>query len=113
MTAPIQVSRKKAAKKPGVRWEALNQSCAFAEPASLTPVQRVAHSAYWYASLVEAGGHHEYFAHVPKQVSRGAKSLDRLRKTYSGWVVTLRSLDQSFDPPAFPGAHSKLAASRS
>ena len=66
MTAPIQLSRKKAAKKPDVRWEALNQFCAFAEPASLTPVQRAAHAAYWYASLVEAGGHHEYFAHVPR-----------------------------------------------
>jgi hypothetical protein len=66
VTPPIQLSRKKAAKKPGVRWDALNQFCAFAEPASLTPVQRVAHSAYWYASLVEAGGHHEYFAHVPR-----------------------------------------------
>lgn len=66
MTAPVQLRRKKVANTPAARWDALNQFCAFAEPASLTPVQKVAHLTYWYASLVDTGGHHEYFAHVPR-----------------------------------------------
>ncbi len=66
MTAPVQLSRKKAAKTPSLRWDALNQFCAFADPADLTPVQKTAYLAYWYDSLVETAGHAGYFVHVPR-----------------------------------------------
>ncbi len=66
MSAPVQLSRKKVAKNPNLRWDALNQFCAFAEPADLTPVQKAAWLTYWYDSLVETAGHAEYFAHLPR-----------------------------------------------
>ena len=65
MTAPIQLSRKKAAKHPSVRWHALNEFCVSAHVTNLTPVQRVACLAYWYMSGVEMGGHHDYFSQTP------------------------------------------------
>jgi hypothetical protein len=61
VTAPIQLSRKKAAKNPGVRWEGLNEFLAFADFKQLSPAQRAAWLAYWYASQVAMAGHQEYF----------------------------------------------------
>lgn len=63
MAALTQLSRKKAAKHPRMRWDALNEFCT-SDHASMTPVQRVAYLAYWYASRVEMAGHHEHFTSI-------------------------------------------------
>ena len=65
MMAPIQLSREKAAKDPGVRWDAMNEFCAFADLKDLTPVQRVACLACDYSSTVTMADHHEYFSRMP------------------------------------------------
>jgi hypothetical protein len=61
MTAPIQLSRKKATRSPGVRWDGLNKFLAFADLTTLSPVQRVAYLAYWYSSHIEMAGHRDFF----------------------------------------------------
>jgi hypothetical protein len=60
MTTPIHLSRKKATRNPGVRWDGLNEFLAFADLATLSPVQRVAYLAYWYSSHIEMAGHRDY-----------------------------------------------------
>ena len=55
------VSRTEFAKFKGVRWNAMNDICALSRTEDLTPVQRVAHLAYWYMSEVYNGGHYQYF----------------------------------------------------
>jgi hypothetical protein len=62
MSAPIHLSRKKAAKNPNARWEGLNEFLAFADIRSLPPVQRIAAVAYGYSSHVEMAGHQDYFS---------------------------------------------------
>jgi len=64
MTQPVRLSRKKAAKYPGMRWEALNEFCTSHDVSELTPVQRIAYLAYWYASDVQNAEHHQYFLHM-------------------------------------------------
>jgi thioredoxin-like negative regulator of GroEL len=66
MTAPIHLSRKKAAKNPNVRWEGLNEFLSFADLPSLSSAQRVACLAYGYSSHMEMAGHHDYFATKPQ-----------------------------------------------
>src|ERR1044071_9813900 len=61
MANPTKISRKEFEKFDGVRWNAMNDMCALSDIGDLTPVQRVAHLAYWYMSEVENGGHHQYF----------------------------------------------------
>jgi hypothetical protein len=66
MTAPIHLSRKKAARSPNVRWDGLNEFLAFADLARLSSLQRVAYLAYWYLSQIEMAGHHDYFSTAPR-----------------------------------------------
>jgi hypothetical protein len=61
MVRPNPVSRKEFAKFQGVRWNAMNNICALSKTKDLTPVQKVAHLAYWYMSEVYNGGHYQYF----------------------------------------------------
>ncbi len=61
MANPTKISRKEFEQFDGVRWNAMNDMCALSDIRDLTPVQRVAHLAYWYMSEVENGGHHQYF----------------------------------------------------
>ncbi len=61
MASPKKVSRKEFQEFDGVRWNAMNDICALSNIKDLTPVQRVAHLAYWYMSEVENGGHYQYF----------------------------------------------------
>jgi hypothetical protein len=58
---PTKVSRKAFEQFDGVRWNTMNDMCALSDINNLTPVQRVAHLAYWYMSEVENGGHYQYF----------------------------------------------------
>lgn len=61
MTDPFQkVSRKEFNAFARVRWNAMNDICALSDIRELTPVQRVAHLAYWYMSEVYNGGHPQY-----------------------------------------------------
>lgn len=62
MSAPIQLSRKQAAKNPNIRWEGLNKFLAFADRESLPPAQRVAALAYDYSSHIDMAGHQDYFS---------------------------------------------------
>jgi len=64
MAKPIQVSRKAFEAFAGVRWNAMNNLCALSDIRDLTPIQRIAHLAYSYASEVENGGHYQYFANM-------------------------------------------------
>lgn len=43
------------------RWNALNDFLAMSDVHDLSPLQRNAYYAYWYASEVENGGHYQYF----------------------------------------------------
>jgi hypothetical protein len=56
-----KISRKEFEEFNGVRWNAMNDICALSDIGDLTPVQRVAHLAYWYMSEVENGGNYQYF----------------------------------------------------
>ena len=62
MTAPRQVSRQAFEAFDGVRWNAYVDLLAMSDLAELTPLQRVAHLAFWYDSEVQNGGHDQYFA---------------------------------------------------
>jgi len=66
MPALINLSRKKAAKNPNVRWEGLNEFLSFANLPSLSSAQRVACLAYGYSSHIEMAGHHDYFSATPQ-----------------------------------------------
>src|SRR5260370_15554290 len=48
-------SRTEFAKFKGARWNGMNDICALSRTEDLTPVQRVAHLAYWYMSEVYNG----------------------------------------------------------
>lgn len=61
MANPTKVSRKAFEEFDGVRWNTMNDMCGLSDIKDLTPVQRVAHLAYWYMSEVENGGHYQYF----------------------------------------------------
>lgn len=59
MVAPIQLSRKKAAKDSYLRWRRLNEFLLLNEVTALTPVQRIASVAYAYETdVLQMGGHH-------------------------------------------------------
>ena len=60
MSDPITVSRAAHAADESVQWDAFIGLIAGAVPADLTPVQRVAHLAWWYSSEVLNGGHDQY-----------------------------------------------------
>jgi len=77
MTVLFKFSRKKAAKHPEARWDALNEFLAFADITDLTPVQRVAYLAYWYSSIILAAGHREYF--LNSKYSYHAETVAALR----------------------------------
>lgn len=66
MTAPIHLSRKKAARNRNVIWEGLNDFLAFTDLKTLSGVQRIASLAYWHWSHVRLGGYHDYFSTPPK-----------------------------------------------
>src|SRR3954467_13539581 len=61
MVAPTKVSRKEFEAFRGVRWNAMNSICALSKIDELTPIQRIAHLAFWYMSEVYNGGHYQYF----------------------------------------------------
>ncbi len=61
MSALIKLSRKQAAKHPGLRWQKLNEILAFAELENLTPVQRIAALAYNYNTQILMAGLHGFF----------------------------------------------------
>src|SRR5213594_1326007 len=61
MAHPKTVSRKQAEESPHARWNALNDICGLSKIDDLTPIQRVAHLAWWYMGEVYNGGHYQYF----------------------------------------------------
>jgi hypothetical protein len=61
MANPIQVNKAEFEKFPGARWNAMIEICSMMDIRDLTPVQRVAHLAFWYMSEVYNGGHYQYF----------------------------------------------------
>ena len=56
-----KLSRKQAAESRHARWNALNDLCGLSKIDDLTPIQRVAHLAWWYMGEVFNGGHYQYF----------------------------------------------------
>lgn len=66
MPTLIQLSRKKAAKNPNVRWEGLNEFLSFADLSNVSSMQRIAYLAYGYSSHIEMAGHHDYFTTTPQ-----------------------------------------------
>src|SRR5260370_2163093 len=55
------VTRTEFAKFKGVRWNAMNDISALSRTEDLTPVQRVAHPAYWSLTTVHTSRHHHTF----------------------------------------------------
>src|SRR5262249_42667212 len=61
MAIPRKVSRSRRDRFGGFAWNAFVDLCAMEPIDALTPVQRVAHLAFWYMSEVNNGGHFQYF----------------------------------------------------
>lgn len=61
MSEPMEVSKKAYASFKGEKWNALIDLISAADLDELTPVQRIAHLAWWYNSEVLNGGHDQYF----------------------------------------------------
>jgi uncharacterized protein DUF4375 len=62
MISPIRLSRRKAVRNPRLRWHALSEFLASADPMELSAVQTAAQLAYWYSTHIEAAGHEDYFS---------------------------------------------------
>ena len=61
MAIPRDISRSGKDEFGGVPWNGLVDLCAMEPIDGLTPIQRVAHLAFWYMSEVNNGGHFQYF----------------------------------------------------
>jgi hypothetical protein len=61
MAVPRIVSRSGNDQFGGFAWNGLVDMCAMEPLHAFTPVQRVAHLAFWYMSEVNNGGHFQYF----------------------------------------------------
>ncbi len=61
MTDPIELSREAYDSFEGQKWNAFIELISGADLDELTPVQRIAHLAWWYSSEVLNGGHGQYF----------------------------------------------------
>lgn len=61
MSDPIEVSKRAYDSFQGEKWNALIDLISGADLDELTPVQRIAHLAWWYSSEVLNGGHEQYF----------------------------------------------------
>jgi len=66
----VNVSRKDAAKHPGLIWNAFVDVLALRKYAELSAEQRPAHLVFWYENEVQNGGHMQYFE------NRGVERLE-------------------------------------
>ena len=68
------VDRDAAEREPHLIWNAFVDLIAVESYEQLSPVQRMAHLAFWYDSEVQNGGHGQYFE------NRGTQLLDERSK---------------------------------
>ena len=78
MASPREVSRSGKDRFGGDAWNGFVDLCAMEPSQNLTPVQRVAHLAFWYMSEVNNGGHFQYFCN--KDHFNHREVVDALRK---------------------------------
>ncbi len=82
----------------------MNDMCALSDIQDLTPVQRLAHLAYWYMSEVENGGHQQYFLNkVDFEHDEVAQALVAPRIADSGPALSRSAAHTSFNPMAWVG----------
>lgn len=85
---PRRVLRQaEVAREPWLRWNAFVDLLAIEEFETLSPVQRVAHLAFWYDAEVQNGGHLQYFEN--RGVSQLELSADSLRRLGSSQLAEL------------------------
>jgi hypothetical protein len=58
---PIHLDRSAVEAQPYLSWNAFVDVVSLSSYNDLTPIQRVAHLAFWYESEVQNGGHLQYF----------------------------------------------------
>lgn len=103
MATPRTVSRTANDDFGGFAWNALVDMCAMEPLHALSPVQRVAHLAFWYMSEVNNGGHFQYFCNLEHLDHLEVVSALRLIGAAHCADILSRAIAQheasSFNPP--------------